>query len=32
MSGPQIAVNALRDGVAALKAAGIDGAAGDARA
>lgn len=32
MSGPATAANALRDGVAALKAAGIDGAAGDARA
>ncbi len=32
MSCPATAANALRDGVAALKAAGIDGAAGDARA
>jgi release factor glutamine methyltransferase len=32
MSAPQTAANALRDGVAALKRAGIDGAAGDGRA
>ncbi len=32
MSGPKTAANALRDGVAALKAAGINGAAGDGRA
>lgn len=31
MSAPQTAATLLRDGVAALKAAGIDGAAGDAR-
>jgi release factor glutamine methyltransferase len=32
MSAPKTAANALRDGVAALKAAGINGAAGDGRA